>query len=525
MRSLPPLVAGPQRPTLPMADGSAAALAEWLITAAAPAGGRLAELLCGDPPLLVWAVCQADAPCRSVDEVAGWLAQHALEALQWPAGHDASCEDVPAPGADVWAQRVAAAVSLSDLAAQVAVADQANRDEAILGGLLYYAGDWLAGASPAEGKGPATGSDLSPGSRPGLVGPGLAGPGPAPPGCVDLAARVLAGAAAAPPGIDFDLDACRRRGVEAGQRWAAEVGGLADWLPPLAARLARLENRFQETLQQEKLTALAEFAAGAGHEINNPLTVIAGRAQLFLQEETNPERRRALALINAQAMRVYEMIADLRLFARPPQPELQQVALVELVDGLIAELAPLAAQEQISLDARGRRRTALDPGRSDATGGGVAGVVSERDRGARRARSHSHRVVATGRRRGDPRQRRRARRLGRATPAYFRSLLFSPAGRPRPGVGALEVLADHHQPRRPHRSGRQPRRRGQLPHHAARAAVPLSLRERVGVRAKCILGGTSLRSSHPTGPPASETNRPHPAPLPKRQGKQSFHAE
>ena len=33
-------------------------------------------------------------------------------------------------------------------------------------------------------------------------------------------------------------------------------------------------------VEAEKLAALAEFAAGAGHEINNPLTVIAGRAEL-----------------------------------------------------------------------------------------------------------------------------------------------------------------------------------------------------------------------------------------------------
>jgi signal transduction histidine kinase len=87
-------------------------------------------------------------------------------------------------------------------------------------------------------------------------------------------------------------------------------------------RLARLESDFQRALEFEKLEALAEFAAGAGHEINNPLTVISGRAQLLLREETNPERRHALALINAQAMRVYEMIADMMLFARPPRPEL-----------------------------------------------------------------------------------------------------------------------------------------------------------------------------------------------------------
>ena len=65
---------------------------------------------------------------------------------------------------------------------------------------------------------------------------------------------------------------------------------------------------------------------------SNPLAVIAGRAQLFLREETDPERRRALALINSQARRVYEMIADMMLFARPPKPEPERIDLVELVD-------------------------------------------------------------------------------------------------------------------------------------------------------------------------------------------------
>ena len=95
--------------------------------------------------------------------------------------------------------------------------------------------------------------------------------------------------------------------------------------PPLdadrLARLARLEADFDRAVESEKLEALVEFAAGAGHEINNPLTVISGRAQLLLRDETDPERRHALALIVAQAMRIHEMIADLMLFARPPRPE------------------------------------------------------------------------------------------------------------------------------------------------------------------------------------------------------------
>jgi signal transduction histidine kinase len=123
-------------------------------------------------------------------------------------------------------------------------------------------------------------------------------------------------------------------------------------LPSLAdrlARLAELEAHFQRLLEAEKLAALAEFAAGAGHEINNPLTVISGRAQLLLREEKNPERQHALALISAQAMRVYEMIADMMLFARPPRPEVQPVELVRLVDDLLADLLPRAARQQTAI--------------------------------------------------------------------------------------------------------------------------------------------------------------------------------
>ena len=122
------------------------------------------------------------------------------------------------------------------------------------------------------------------------------------------------------------------------------------------ARLAELESCFQQALEAAKLDAMAEFAAGAGHEINNPLTVISGRAQLLLRDETNPERRHALALIIAQAMRVYEMIADMMLFARPPQPEFRQIELVELIDAVVADLSPRCTSQETAM------RRAGEPG-------------------------------------------------------------------------------------------------------------------------------------------------------------------
>lgn len=65
---------------------------------------------------------------------------------------------------------------------------------------------------------------------------------------------------------------------------------------------------------------MAELAAGAGHEINNPLATILICAQRLQQGLTDPEQQRLLATIGGQALRIRDMIGDLMLFARPPAP-------------------------------------------------------------------------------------------------------------------------------------------------------------------------------------------------------------
>ena len=99
-----------------------------------------------------------------------------------------------------------------------------------------------------------------------------------------------------------------------------------------------------DELERQKLEALAEFAAGAGHEINNPLAIIGGRAQLLLREIDHPEHRRQLGIIVAQVKRAYEMIADIRFFARPPQPEPVTFNLIEELQTLVAEQMPLMSE-------------------------------------------------------------------------------------------------------------------------------------------------------------------------------------
>ena len=202
-----------------------------------------------------------------------------------------------------------------------------------------------------------------------------------------------------------------QRGLAAASHWAA-AHQAARWLGSLMAKLARLsvlERSLGEAVEAEKIAAMAEFAAGAGHEINNPLAVIAGRAQLLLRDEADPERRRDLALMNAQAMRVNEMIADLRLFATPPELERQSLDLTALVRRVIDEMQPLAAaQETVLVPCRGTER-GPGRGRSRAVDGGHPSALPERpggpgasrpDRGCgqqRWRRSARSRLPTTGR--------------------------------------------------------------------------------------------------------------------------------
>ncbi len=333
-----------------MADRSAALLAELLLAAnGAEAAEALSEQLAEDPPLVVWTVCRAgtlepDWRPASVASVARWLARRLIEALAWDPAARQSGPELGKMDADPFAAQVADDLAQADLAALlVESAGLAAVDEAFLLGLLAGADRWLtAGDRSPEAASPplprwlseATGS---PAQR-----------------AVDRAARILAGEEPPPP--DLDLGECRNRAAEAAGRWREVVPGAGAFLPELASRLARLaelERRFAAVLEKEKLDAVAEFAAGAGHEINNPLAVIGGRAQLYLRDETDPERRRGLALIAAQVKRAYEMIADMRLFARPPQPEPRPFDLAAMLDQLAAELAPAAARQAIQLSRKG----------------------------------------------------------------------------------------------------------------------------------------------------------------------------
>ncbi|HEY2760453.1 MAG TPA: ATP-binding protein, partial [Pirellulales bacterium] len=179
-------------------------------------------------------------------------------------------------------------------------------------------------------------------------------------GETDLSDLIIAWPWNTPPIPIAASSEARAAADEAWRRWLSEIPAAQLLLSLLTAqmrRLSELESSFERRLQSAKLDSLKEFAYGAGHELNNPLANIASRAQTLLKEEHHPERRRRLAAINTQAFRAHEMLADMMLFARPPQPVWQQVDLVPLVDEVLAGLADLAAQQQTALHAPTRRES------------------------------------------------------------------------------------------------------------------------------------------------------------------------
>jgi putative nucleotidyltransferase with HDIG domain len=86
---------------------------------------------------------------------------------------------------------------------------------------------------------------------------------------------------------------------------------------------------------------LAEMAAGVAHELNNPLSVITGRAQLIAQSETDGQKRNALEKIAENARAAAGLVEDLMAYAQPPQP---RVSLADIRQ-IIEEAIDLAGQK------------------------------------------------------------------------------------------------------------------------------------------------------------------------------------
>ncbi len=77
------------------------------------------------------------------------------------------------------------------------------------------------------------------------------------------------------------------------------------------------------------------MAAGAAHELNNPLAVISGRAQLLAEAESDQEKKRILEQIYESARETSAIIEDLMSFAEPPEARAARTDVKQILDEAI----------------------------------------------------------------------------------------------------------------------------------------------------------------------------------------------
>jgi signal transduction histidine kinase len=130
-----------------------------------------------------------------------------------------------------------------------------------------------------------------------------------------------------------------------GEELGALITAVRLWLMNMEAQqngqrlnedLSEINRRLQQAQRQaaraRSLAMVAEMAAGAAHELNNPLAVISGRAQMLKSTPPDEATGRVAEVLAEQAQRCSQIVTELMDFAKPSEPEKRAVAVGALLE-------------------------------------------------------------------------------------------------------------------------------------------------------------------------------------------------
>ncbi len=135
----------------------------------------------------------------------------------------------------------------------------------------------------------------------------------------------------------------------------------------LAEQLADANRQLQtaqsEIYRTKMLTSIGEIAAGAAHEMNNPLAVISGRSQLLASTLSDPRQRDAAKLIYEKSQTISDLITALMHFAKPQSPKPIAIDILSLLDSALAQAKSLSeiADRQVEVRINDLPQASVDP--------------------------------------------------------------------------------------------------------------------------------------------------------------------
>lgn len=115
------------------------------------------------------------------------------------------------------------------------------------------------------------------------------------------------------------------------------------------------ERQAEALVGSERLASLGRLAAGIGHELKNPLTVVAGRAHMMRAQMTqgtlpeSPALARHVASLEEATQRMTKIMQGLSTYARPSTPEPVELSMADLVTATAELLAYEARRHQVSI--------------------------------------------------------------------------------------------------------------------------------------------------------------------------------
>ena len=127
--------------------------------------------------------------------------------------------------------------------------------------------------------------------------------------------------------------------------------GLASFL-----ELTEQKQQNERLMLTDRLASIGELAAGAAHELNNPLTSIIGFSQLIMEKDIPDDIRQDMTFIYSEAQRAAGVTKNLLAFARKHKP----VKRLNQINTIIEDMLKLRAYEHKIKDIEVYKQLASD---------------------------------------------------------------------------------------------------------------------------------------------------------------------